>query len=64
MALPRKEQPAEEGRLIGGGPVVRALQGEETVMADSGLLKGRVNDETWIDRSFYHAAVKRLDARN
>lgn len=43
---------------------VRALQGEETFMADAGLLKGKVNYETWIDRSFYEAALKRVAASN
>lgn len=43
---------------------VRALQGEETFMADSGLLKGKVNYDTWIDRSFYEKAHKRVDASN
>jgi sulfonate transport system substrate-binding protein len=43
---------------------VRALEGEETFMADSGLLKGKVNYETWIDRSFYEAAQKRVAASN
>ncbi len=43
---------------------VRALEGEETFMADAGLLKGKVNYDTWIDRSFYDAAVKKLDASN
>lgn len=43
---------------------VRALKGEETFMANSGLLKGKVNYDTWIDRSFYDAAIKKLDASN
>ncbi|EYR83033.1 MULTISPECIES: aliphatic sulfonate ABC transporter substrate-binding protein [unclassified Shinella] len=43
---------------------VRALQGEEVFMADAELLKGKVNYDTWIDRSFYDAAVKKLDASN
>ncbi|MDW9356522.1 aliphatic sulfonate ABC transporter substrate-binding protein [Sinorhizobium meliloti] len=43
---------------------VRALQGEEAFMADAGLLKGKVDYRTWIDRSFYEAAIKRLAASN
>lgn len=43
---------------------VRSLQGEETFMADSELLKGKVNYDNWIDRSFYDAALKRVDASN
>jgi sulfonate transport system substrate-binding protein len=40
------------------------LQGEEAFMADAGLLKGKVNYDTWIDRSFYDAAVKKVAASN
>ena len=43
---------------------VRALQGEETFMADAELLKGKVNYDTWIDRSFYDAALKQVAASN
>lgn len=43
---------------------VRALRGEAAFMADAGLLKGEVDYETWIDRSFYDAAVKRLAGSN
>lgn len=43
---------------------VRALQGEETFMADADLLKGKVNYDTWIDGSFYDAALKRVAASN
>lgn len=43
---------------------VRALQGEETFMADAGLLKGRVDYAAWIDRSFYDAALKQVAASN
>lgn len=43
---------------------VRALQGEEAFMADAGLLKGKVDYATWIDRSFYDAALKKVAASN
>ncbi len=43
---------------------VKALQGEEAFMADADLLKGKVNYETWIDRSFYDAALKKVAASN
>jgi len=43
---------------------VRALQGEEAFMADAGLLKGKVDYTTWIDRSFYDAALKQVAASN
>ncbi|WP_435656389.1 aliphatic sulfonate ABC transporter substrate-binding protein [Brucella pituitosa] len=43
---------------------VTALQGEETFMAGADLLKGKVNYDTWVDRSFYEAALKRLAASN
>lgn len=33
-------------------------------MADAGLLKGKVIYETWIDRSFYEAALKTVAASN
>lgn len=39
---------------------LRALQGEEAFMAESGLLKGKVDYAKWIDRSFYDAAQKKL----
>lgn len=43
---------------------VRALQGEEAFMAESGLLKGKVDYGTWVDRSFYDAALKTVAASN
>jgi len=43
---------------------VRALQGEEAFMADAGLLKGKVDYTTWIDRSFYDAALKQVATSN
>lgn len=43
---------------------VRALQGEEAFMANAGLLKGKVDYATWIDRSFYDAALKKAAASN
>ena len=39
---------------------VRALQAEEVFMAESGLLKGKVDYDSWIDRSYYDAAQKKL----
>jgi len=39
---------------------IRALQAEEAFMAESGLLKGKVDYDTWIDRSYYDAALKKL----
>lgn len=39
---------------------VSALRGEESFMAEAGLLKGKVNYDTWIDRSFYEAAAKKI----
>lgn len=39
---------------------VRSLQGEEAFMAESGLLKGKVDYDKWIDRSHYEAALKKL----
>ncbi|MFT3987899.1 aliphatic sulfonate ABC transporter substrate-binding protein [Aestuariivirga sp.] len=38
---------------------IDALKGEEAFMAEADLLKGKVDYETWIDRSFYEAAVKK-----
>lgn len=43
---------------------IRSLQGEETFMADAGLLKGKVKYESWVDRSFYETALKRVAASN
>lgn len=39
---------------------VRALRAEEAFMAESGLLKGKVDYDTWVDRSYYDAALKKL----
>lgn len=39
---------------------VRALRAEEAFMAESGLLKGKVDYASWIDRSYYDAAQKKL----
>ncbi|MBS7543872.1 aliphatic sulfonate ABC transporter substrate-binding protein [Ancylobacter oerskovii] len=39
---------------------IRSLQGEEAFMADAGLLKGKVDYDKWIDRSYYEAAQKKL----
>ncbi|MDF2620031.1 MAG: transporter, substrate-binding, aliphatic sulfonates family protein [Xanthobacteraceae bacterium] len=39
---------------------VRALQAEEAFMAEAGLLKGKVDYDKWIDRSYYDAALKKL----
>ncbi|MBP1886155.1 aliphatic sulfonate ABC transporter substrate-binding protein [Sinorhizobium mexicanum] len=43
---------------------VRALQGEEAFMAEAGLLKGKVDYDSWVDRSYYNAAVKKVAASN
>lgn len=43
---------------------VRALQDEEAFMAGADLLKGKVNYDSWIDRSFYDAALKKIAASN
>lgn len=43
---------------------VNALKGEEAFMAEAGLLKGKVDYDKWIDRSFYDAAIKKLEASN
>lgn len=40
---------------------IAALQAEEAFMAEAGLLRGKVDYDTWIDRSFYDAAQSRLD---
>jgi sulfonate transport system substrate-binding protein len=37
---------------------VQALKGEEEFMAANDLIKGEVDYDTWIDRSFYEAAAK------
>jgi sulfonate transport system substrate-binding protein len=37
-----------------------ALQGEEAFMAEAGLLKGKVDYDKWIDRSFYDRALKKV----
>ena len=37
---------------------VQALKGEEEFMAENDLIKGQVDYDTWIDRSFYEAAIK------
>ncbi|MGC4025532.1 MAG: aliphatic sulfonate ABC transporter substrate-binding protein [Mesorhizobium sp.] len=39
---------------------VSALKGEEAFMAEAGLLKGKVDYNTWIDRSFYDTAAKKI----
>ncbi|MFK8252889.1 aliphatic sulfonate ABC transporter substrate-binding protein [Ancylobacter terrae] len=39
---------------------VRSLQGEAAFMADAGLLKGKIEYDKWIDRSYYEAALKKL----
>lgn len=39
---------------------LRALQAEEAFMAEAGLLKGKVDYNSWIDRSYYDAALKKL----
>jgi sulfonate transport system substrate-binding protein len=39
---------------------IEALKGEEAFMAESGLLKGAVDYDKWIDRSFYEAALKKI----
>ena len=41
---------------------VEALKGEEAFMAANGLIKGKVDYDAWIDRSFYAAAVAGLAA--
>ncbi|MCB5204914.1 aliphatic sulfonate ABC transporter substrate-binding protein [Neorhizobium sp. T786] len=43
---------------------VRALQGEEAFMAEAGLLNGKVDYDSWVDRSFYDAALKQVAASN
>ena len=41
-----------------------ALKGEEAFMAANDLIKGQVDYDTWIDRSYYQAAVDALGAPN
>ncbi|WP_370539036.1 aliphatic sulfonate ABC transporter substrate-binding protein [Aureimonas sp. AU22] len=43
---------------------IEALKGEERFMAETGLLKGKVDYDTWIDRSFYQAAAAQVTASN
>jgi sulfonate transport system substrate-binding protein len=43
---------------------VQALQGEEAFMAEAGLLKGKVDYQRWVDRSFHDEALKKLAASN
>lgn len=43
---------------------IASLKGEESFMAEAGLLKGKVDYSKWVDRSFYDAAVKSLAASN
>ncbi|WP_416356770.1 aliphatic sulfonate ABC transporter substrate-binding protein [Aureimonas phyllosphaerae] len=43
---------------------IEALKGEERFMAEAGLLKGKVNYDTWVDRSFYDAAAAQATASN
>lgn len=38
----------------------RALQSEEAFMAEAGLLKGKVDYDKWIDRTYYEAALRKL----
>ncbi|RJL10549.1 aliphatic sulfonate ABC transporter substrate-binding protein [Paracoccus siganidrum] len=40
---------------------IAALQAEEAFMAEAGLLRGKVDYDSWIDRSFHDAALSRLD---
>ena len=39
---------------------IEALRGEEAFMAANDLIKGEVDYDTWIDRSYYQAAVEAL----
>ena len=41
---------------------VESLKGEEEFMAENDLIKGKVDYDTWIDRSYYEAASKDLAA--
>ncbi|WP_182083896.1 aliphatic sulfonate ABC transporter substrate-binding protein [Aureimonas sp. ME7] len=43
---------------------IEALKGEERFMAEAGLLKGTVDYDTWVDRSFYEAAAAQVAASN
>ncbi|MET0258140.1 MAG: aliphatic sulfonate ABC transporter substrate-binding protein [Methylobacterium sp.] len=43
---------------------VEALKGEEAFMAEAGLLKGKVDYDAWVDRSFYDAASAQVAASN
>jgi sulfonate transport system substrate-binding protein len=43
---------------------VNALKGEEAFMAEAGLLKGKVDYDTWIDRSFFDAALRTVAEGN
>lgn len=43
---------------------VEALKGEERFMAEAGLLKGKVDYDTWVDSSFYEAAAAQVTASN
>ncbi|MBB3950088.1 aliphatic sulfonate ABC transporter substrate-binding protein [Aureimonas jatrophae] len=43
---------------------VDALKGEERFMAEAGLLKGEVDYDSWIDRSFFEAASAQATASN
>lgn len=43
---------------------IDALKGEEAFMSEAGLLKGKVDYDAWVDRSFYEAALKTLAASN
>lgn len=43
---------------------VEALKGEEAFMAANGLIKGEVDYDAWIDRSYYQAAVEALAQPN
>lgn len=39
---------------------IEALRGEEAFMAEAGLIKGKVDYDKWIDRSFYEEALKKI----
>ncbi|GGE03363.1 ABC transporter substrate-binding protein [Aureimonas endophytica] len=43
---------------------IDALKGEEHFMAEAGLLKGKVDYDNWVDRSFYEAAAAQATTSN
>lgn len=43
---------------------VAALKGEEAFMAENGLLRGKIDYDQWIDRSYYEAAARVAQASN